>query len=67
MLDKARYFQLIQEFGDIGSRVEKGETVRIRIVGTRVDATQIVFDVDLVCYRYIKRRLFGTFTISGII
>ncbi|KAJ2998361.1 DNA-directed RNA polymerase II subunit [Globomyces sp. JEL0801] len=30
-----------QEFGDAGARVEKGETVRIRIVGTRVDATEI--------------------------
>ena len=35
-------FNLVsKDFGDQGSRVEKGETVRIRIVGTRVDTTEI--------------------------
>ncbi|KAH6565436.1 hypothetical protein BASA50_010938 [Batrachochytrium salamandrivorans] len=30
-----------QEFGEASLRVEKGATVRLRIVGTRVDATEI--------------------------
>ncbi|KAJ1340211.1 hypothetical protein BSLG_005204 [Batrachochytrium salamandrivorans] len=33
-----------QEFGEASLRVEKGATVRLRIVGTRVDATEIVSD-----------------------
>lgn len=31
-----------QEYDQNGARIEKGETVRIRIVGTRIDATEIV-------------------------
>ena len=35
------YLAAGQDFGDAGAKIEKGETVRLRIVGTRVDATEI--------------------------
>ena len=41
-------------------KIEKEETVRVRIIGTRVDATEIVLLSHLVCHWNIKRRLFGT-------
>ena len=40
-------------------RIEKDDSVRMRIVGTRVDATEIVFNLIKVCYWQHKRRLFG--------
>jgi hypothetical protein len=55
-------------YGTESGRIEKGESVKIRIVGTRVDATEIVtIRSHIVCHRHNQGRLFRTWSIKCII